>query len=51
MDDLQDLFVFDDNELDLGLERVSKKRGRKLGKLEEVSDIVKVSGCRELLDG
>lgn len=51
MDDSQDPFAFDDNELDLGSERASKKRGRKLGKLEEASDTAKASGRREPSDG
>lgn len=50
-DDSQDPFAFDDNEFDLGSDKASKKRGRKLGKVEEASDTAKTSGRREPSDG
>lgn len=51
MDDSQDPFAFDDSELDFGSDKGSKKRGRKLGKVEEASDTAKTSGRREPSDG
>lgn len=51
MDDSQDPFAFEDEELDLGFERASKKRGRKVGKVEEASDTAKASGRRESVSG
>lgn len=51
LDDSQDPFAFDEGELDLGSDKAIKKRGRKLGKVEEASDTAKASGRREPSDG
>ena len=51
MDDSQDPFAFEDEEFDLGSERASKKKGRKVGKVEEASDTAKASGRREPSSG
>jgi len=51
MDDSQDPFAFDDFGLDSGSEKASKKRGRKVGLVEEASDTAKASGRREPSDG
>lgn len=48
--DSQDPFAFDDDEFDFESGMASKKKGRKLGKVEEASDTAKTSGRREPSD-